>query len=60
MIPIAERMLGCELSAGRVGMVITILFFHFDCRLVVGSPNSEKGKNIEVLPSRGGPPIEHT
>jgi hypothetical protein len=42
MIPIAERMLGWELSAGRVGMVITILFLHFDRRLVVGSLHSEK------------------
>jgi hypothetical protein len=42
MIPIAERMLGWELSAGRVGMVITILFFYFDHQLVVGSLHSEK------------------
>jgi hypothetical protein len=46
LIPIVERMLGWELSAGRVGMVITNLLvvkiFHFHLWLVVGSLHSEK------------------
>jgi len=60
----AQRMLRRKLSAGRASRMAILLMvlrsYHLDHWLVVGSQPSKKLKIIEVLPSRGGPPVENT